>query len=108
MLSTIQRSSAINILAGDSWQPWRIGMIASRGEKLTKSERKILEPLTGRTTFPDQPVRRFTCCVGRIRRALPSAQGHRKKPLQDAWRRGRQRRAQGRAEWELATRAIHM
>ena len=62
MLSTIQRCSAISL--GDSWQPWRIG-IASRGEKLTKSERKILEPLTGRTTFPDQPVRRFTCCVGR-------------------------------------------
>jgi hypothetical protein len=29
-------------------------------------------------------------------------------PLPDAWRRGWKWRAQGRAEWELATRAIHI
>jgi len=43
-----------------------------------------------------------------IPRAMPRAKGCWKKPLPDAWRRGGQRRAQGRAEWELATRAIHM
>jgi len=43
-----------------------------------------------------------------IRRAMPRGQGRWKKPLSDAWRRCGQRRAQGRAEWELATRAIHM
>ena len=39
---------------------------------------------------------------------MPSGQGRWKKPLPDAWWRGGQRRAQGRAEWELATRAIHI
>src|ERR1700732_66584 len=39
---------------------------------------------------------------------MPRAQGRWKEPLPDARRRGRKRRAQGRAEWELATWAIHL
>jgi len=53
------------ILEGSSWTPWRAGLIESRGEKILKPEQPLIEPLTGRTTFPTKPVRRFTCCVGR-------------------------------------------
>src|SRR5271169_1436114 len=54
------------ILEGPSWGPWRTAMIASRGEKLiTKTELKTFTALSGRTTPPHKPVRRFTCCVGR-------------------------------------------
>src|ERR1700730_3375565 len=47
-------------------------------------------------------------CSDTIRSAMPSAQGGGKTPLPDAWRCGRQWGTQGRAEWELATWAIHV
>ena len=53
------------ILSGESWAAWRAGLIASRGEKISRAERLLLEPLTERSIFPTKPVRRFTACVGR-------------------------------------------
>jgi hypothetical protein len=49
-------------------------------------------------------------CLARTRRGTPcqSPAAAGKTRLPNAWRRGRQRGTQGRAEWELAAWAIHV
>ena len=39
-------------LAGDSWQPWRVILMAGMGEELTPDELKLFTSLTGRTEAP--------------------------------------------------------
>jgi len=41
------------VLAGESWQAWRVLMIASMGEELLDEERAIFTKLTGRARFGD-------------------------------------------------------
>jgi len=54
-----------NVLAGESWQAWRVLMIASMGEPLLDDEREIFTKLTGRQREPGQPVEEFCAIVGR-------------------------------------------
>jgi hypothetical protein len=54
-----------NALAGDSWRPWRVLLIAAVGERLTDSERKIFHKLTGRAREPGKPVHELIAVVGR-------------------------------------------
>jgi len=54
-----------NILAGDSWLPWRVLLIASQGAALTDEERTIFTALTGRDKEPLQRVEELVCVVGR-------------------------------------------
>src|SRR6476620_2899677 len=37
-----------HVLKGDSWEPWRVLLIAAMGEPLTEDERPIFTRLTGR------------------------------------------------------------
>ena len=37
-----------SVLPGDTWQAWRVVLIASQGELLTNDERAIVTALTGR------------------------------------------------------------
>jgi len=53
------------VLVGDSWQPWRVLLIAAMGEKLTDTERTTFTALTGRPTEPGQRVEEFCAVVGR-------------------------------------------
>ena len=43
-------------IAGDSWKPWRILLVASAGETLTWWERRTFTKLTGRKREPNEPV----------------------------------------------------
>jgi hypothetical protein len=52
-------------LPGDSWQVWRVLLIASMGETLTDEERVIFTALTGRDVEPLEPVDEFWGVVGR-------------------------------------------
>ena len=52
-------------LAGESWQAWRVLMIAAMGERLTDTELPIFTRLTGRDGEPLQPVEELVCVVGR-------------------------------------------
>jgi hypothetical protein len=54
-----------SILAGDSWLPWRVLLIAMFGEKLTDDERAVFTELTGRVVEPLEPVEEFWAIVGR-------------------------------------------
>jgi len=54
-----------HVLAGDSWLPWRVLLIAAMGEALTDVERPIFTKLTGRTREPLQRVNEFEAVVGR-------------------------------------------
>jgi hypothetical protein len=54
-----------SVLAGDSWQPWRILLIAAMGEALTEGERATFTALTGRPTEPLQRAEEFCAVVGR-------------------------------------------
>ncbi|MBZ9817279.1 hypothetical protein [Mesorhizobium sp. CA7] len=53
------------ILAGDSWLPWRIMLIAMMGEPLTDDERIIFTQLTKRHHEPLSAVEEFWGIVGR-------------------------------------------
>jgi hypothetical protein len=54
-----------DILVGDSWQAWRVLLIAAMGDALTDEERTIFTALTGRPTEPGQRVEEFCAVVGR-------------------------------------------
>ena len=53
------------LLAGDSWQAWRVLLIAIVGEALTDDERVIFKALTGRISEPLEPIQEFWAIVGR-------------------------------------------
>ena len=53
------------LLSGDSWQAWRVLLIAIVGEALTDDERVIFKALTGRDSEPLEPVEEFWAIVGR-------------------------------------------
>ncbi len=52
-------------LAGESWQAWRILLIAAMGEALTDAEREVFTRLTGREREPEQRVEEFIGVIGR-------------------------------------------
>lgn len=54
-----------NVLAGDSWKPWRVVLIAAMGEALTVDERAIFKDLTGREREPLVRVEELVAVVGR-------------------------------------------
>ncbi len=54
-----------NVLAGKTWHPWRVLLIAAMGEPLTDDERVIFTQLTGREREPLQCVEEFVAVVGR-------------------------------------------
>jgi len=54
-----------NVLTGQSWQPWRVLLVAAMGEPLTDEERATFTALTGRPTEPLQRVEEFCAVVGR-------------------------------------------
>ena len=45
-----------DILVGDSWQAWRVLLIAAMGEPLTDAERETFTVLTGRQREPGQRI----------------------------------------------------
>jgi hypothetical protein len=53
------------LLSGDSWQAWRVLLIAIVGEELTEDERVVLKGLTGRDSEPLEPVEEFWAVIGR-------------------------------------------
>lgn len=52
-------------LAGDTWQPWRVVLMASQGEPLTDDERAIFTALTKREAEPTAPMKEVWGVVGR-------------------------------------------
>ena len=54
-----------SVLIGDSWQAWRVLLIAAMGESLSDEERTIFTALTGRDKEPLQRVEEFCAVVGR-------------------------------------------
>lgn len=52
-------------IAGDSWQPWRVLLIAMMGEALEPEERALFRLLTNRDCEPGEPVDEFWGVVGR-------------------------------------------
>jgi hypothetical protein len=54
-----------NVLAGESWQAWRVLMTAAMGELLTDDERVTFTQLTGRDREPMQRVEELEAVVGR-------------------------------------------
>ena len=44
------------LLSGESWQAWRVLLIAIVGEELTDEERPIFKALTDRDSEPLEPV----------------------------------------------------
>jgi hypothetical protein len=54
-----------DVLAGESWLPWRAILLASMGEELTPSELNLFTELTGRTVAPPQRVDELWAIVGR-------------------------------------------
>jgi hypothetical protein len=54
-----------NVIAGESWQAWRVLLIAMMGEAPTDEERVIFTRLTGREAEPRQRVEEAAFVVGR-------------------------------------------
>jgi hypothetical protein len=54
-----------SILAGDSWLPWRVLLLAAMGEELTEPERVIYRELTKRDHEPVERVEEFIAVIGR-------------------------------------------
>ncbi|MGE3990120.1 hypothetical protein [Pseudorhodoplanes sp.] len=54
-----------SILDGDSWEAWRVMLIATMGERLTSDERKLFTKLTGRKREPMHRVDEAAFVVGR-------------------------------------------
>jgi hypothetical protein len=52
-------------MPGDSWRAWRVLLIASAGEKLTVSERRLFAKLTGRPREPSVMVSTLLIVAGR-------------------------------------------
>lgn len=52
-------------LAGPSWLPWRVLLVAAMGEPLTDEERELFQTLTGRDQEPGEPVEELWAIVGR-------------------------------------------
>jgi hypothetical protein len=53
------------ILAGESWDAWRVILIAAMGEPLTDDERAVFKELTGRDHEPGERVDELWCVIGR-------------------------------------------
>ena len=53
------------LLSGESWQAWRVLLIAIVGEELTDEERAIFKALTDRDSEPLEPVEEFWAVIGR-------------------------------------------
>lgn len=53
------------VLPGETWDAWRVVLIASQGEPLTGDERIIFTELTGREREPDEPCDEVWGVVGR-------------------------------------------
>ncbi len=53
------------VLAGPSWQAWRVLLIAAMGEPLTEDERALFTALTGRAREPNRRVEELVAIVGR-------------------------------------------
>src|SRR5262245_62342509 len=53
------------MLAGDSWQAWRVLLIAAMGEQLTADERILFTKFTGREREPLQRVAEIAGVIGR-------------------------------------------
>jgi hypothetical protein len=41
-----------NVLAGDTWEAWRVLLIGAMGERLTDAERQVFKKLTGSEREP--------------------------------------------------------
>ena len=54
-----------SILAGSSWDVWRVILIAAMGEELTPSEREIFTKFTGRAHEPGKRVDEFVGVIAR-------------------------------------------
>jgi hypothetical protein len=54
-----------HVLAGESWLPWRVLLIAAMGEPLTDDERVVFTQLTGRAREPLIRVTEMASVVGR-------------------------------------------
>jgi hypothetical protein len=54
-----------DVLAGPSWEAWRVLLIAAMGEALLDAERETFTKLTGRAQEPLQRVEEFAAVVGR-------------------------------------------
>ena len=54
-------------MAGPTWHPWRVILLAAMGEPLTKDELKTFTKFTGRTKAPTQRADELWCCIGRPR-----------------------------------------
>jgi hypothetical protein len=54
-----------SVLAGDSWNVWRVMLIAVMGEALIESERPVFESITGRSCGPAECVDEVWFIVGR-------------------------------------------
>jgi hypothetical protein len=54
-----------NVLAGPSWEAWRVLLTAAMGEVLDESERALFKQLTGREQEPLQRVEELVAVVGR-------------------------------------------
>jgi hypothetical protein len=54
-----------SVLAGDSWLPWRVLLIAAMGEALSNDERAIFQQLTQRDQEPNQRIEEFVGVIGR-------------------------------------------
>jgi hypothetical protein len=52
-------------LAGPSWRPWRVLLIAAMGERLTHCERTLFGQLTARPREPGKRVEELWAVVGR-------------------------------------------
>lgn len=66
MRSTLEDPELLGrVLAGPTWKPWRILLIAMAGEGLTDAERVIFTRLTGRAREPLQFVEEFWGIAGR-------------------------------------------
>jgi hypothetical protein len=54
-----------NVIGGESWQAWRVLLIAAMGEALTDDERAIFTKLTGREAEPLQRIEEGCFVIGR-------------------------------------------
>ena len=54
-----------SVLAGPTWDAWRVLLIAIIGEPLDAEEPSTFASLTGRTASPTQPIEAFWAVIGR-------------------------------------------
>lgn len=58
------------LLPGDTWDVWRVMLIAAMGEALREDERPIFQRLTGREKEPLERVECFVAIVWASRRQI--------------------------------------